>query len=226
MVSVGDVMRHTPMTWFLTRRMVRGLIFALFQLGILVWTLFPHDVAAAQGGTTEVLPVQKAVPPAVVIETVGQEQDLREVLRKANKVEKLTSGRIRFSEAPIGSYGFIAPAFLGMALATQSPDLLLEQAPPSANAYEIHKVEDGNGLVVGFLGKAEAEQIKPKDRSKTVRLSLHSNPIETAPLIVAVPLTKIMADQMPRRVDRKKRDGPVLLEMDLQGTGNRKRLGE
>ena len=218
-------MRGVPMIWPRMRQMTGVLLITVFLLAT-VLIISPPEITAKQGGTTEVLPVQKAAPAAVVIETAGQEQDLRKILRTKNKVEKLPSSRVRFSEAPIGSYGFIAPSFLGMALATQSPDLILEQAPPSANAYEIHKVEDGNGLVVGFLGKAEAEQIKPKDRFKTVRVSLHSNPIETASLIVAVPLVKLMADQMPRHVDRKKRDGPVLLEMDLQGTGNRKRLGE
>ncbi|MDH5668824.1 MAG: hypothetical protein OEY86_12500 [Nitrospira sp.] len=213
------------MIWPRMRHMTGVLLLTVFLLAT-VLMIRPPEITAKQGGTTEVLPVQKAAPAAVVIETVGQEQDLRKILRTKNKVEKLASSRMRFSEAPIGSYGFIAPSFLGMALATQSPDLILEQTPPSANAYEIHKVDDGNGLVVGFLGKAEVEQIKPKDRFKTVRVSLHSNPIEAAPLIVAVPLVKLMADQMPRHVDRKKRDGPVLLEMDLQGTGNRKRLGE
>ena len=219
-------MRGVPMTWPRMRHVTGVLLLRAVLLVTTVLIISSPEIQAKQGGTTEVLPMQKAAPVAVVIDSIGQEQDLRKILRTKNKVEKLPNGRMRFSEAPIGSYGFIAPSFLGMALATQSPDLLLEQVPSSASAYEIHKVEDGNGLVVGFLGKAEAEQIKPKDRFTTVRLSLHSNPIEAAPLIVAVPLVKLLADQMPRQVDRKKRDGPVLLEMDLQGTGNRKRLGE
>jgi hypothetical protein len=203
-----------------------GLLFMLLQFGIVAMTLCPNEIGAAQRGKTETLPVQKAVPPAVVIETVGSEQDLRQQMRTKNGVGEMTNGPVRFSEAPIGSYGFIAPKYLGMALATQSPDLVLERVPSSPSAYEIHKVEDGNGLVVGFVGKDVAQQIKPKERPKTVRMSLHSNPSEAAPLIVAVPLTKMMADQMPRRVDRNQRDGPVLLEMDLQGTGNRKSLGQ
>lgn len=202
------------------------LILAVFQLAALAVVWCPPGLEAAPRGKTEALPVQKAVPPAVVIEKGGTEQDLRRQMRTQNEVGELPSSSVRFSEAPIASYGFIAPTYLGMALATQSPDLMLERAPSSANAYEIHKVADGNGLVVGFVGKDVAQQIKPKERHKTVRVSLHSNPTEDAPLIVAVPLTKLMADQMPRRIDRKKRDGPVLLEMDLQGTANRKKLGE
>lgn len=198
----------------------------VFQLGFLAMPFCLPELEAAQRGKTETLPVQKAVPPAVVIETVGSEQDLRQQMRTKNGVGELSNGPVRFSDAPIGSYGFIAPQYLGMALATQSPDLMLERAPSSAKAYEIHKVADGNGLVVGFLAKDVAQQIKPTERSKTVRIALHSNPSEATPLIVAVPLTKLMADQMPRLVDRNKRDGPVLLEMDLQGTGNRKSLGE
>ena len=202
------------------------LILIACKLIVLTLLCSAHDLEAAPGGKTEVLPVQKAVPPAVVIEIGGTEQDLRRQMRTQNGVGELSNSPVRFSDAPIGSYGFIAPVFLGMALATQSPDLVLERAPTAVNAYEIHKVADGDGLVIGFVGQDVAQQIKPKERLKTVRLSLHSKPTESAPFIVAVPLTKLMADQMPRRVDRKKPDGPVLLEMDLQGTGNRKRLGE
>jgi len=219
-------MPFTAMTWLSACRRQAWLFLIPVQLAVLAVVLSPSGLEAAQGGKTEVLPVQKAVPPAVVIETGGTEQDLRRQMRTRNGVGELSNSPVRFSDAPIGSYGFIAPAFLGMALATQSPDLILEQAPTAVNAYEIHKVADGNGLVIGFVGKDVAQAIKPNQRPKTVRLSLHSKPTELAPLIVAVPLTKLMADQMPRRVDRKKPDGPVLLEMDLQGTGNRKRLGE
>jgi len=37
-----------------------------------------------------------------------------------------------------------------------------------------------------------------------------------------VPLTKLMVDRMPVRLEPKVEDGPVVLEMDLQGTANRK----
>ena len=202
------------------------LLLTAIQCGLLGMILCVPEIEAGRGGTTEALPVQKAVPPAVVIETAGQEQDLRKLLRTNNRVSELPNSPIRFSEAPIGSYGFIEPKYLGMALATQSPDLVLERVPAAANAYEIHKVDDGNGLVVGFLAHDAAQQIKPKERPKSVRILLYSNPSEAAPRIVAVPLTKLVSDQMPRRVDRTKRDGPVLLEMDLQGTANRKAPGE
>jgi hypothetical protein len=42
------------------------------------------------------------------------------------------------------------------------------------------------------------------------------------PCIAALPLTKLMVDRMPARVEPKNADGPVVLEMDLQGTANRK----
>jgi len=209
-----------------TRSAKAWLFFMVCQLGFLAILLYSQDLEAARGGKTEALPVQKAVPPAVVIETVGQEQDLRKLIRTQNAVGELPNSPVRFSEAPIGSYGFIEPKYLGMALATQSPDLVLERAPTSPNAYEIHKVADGNGMVIGFLGKEVAQQIKPKERLKSVRIALHSNPSDAAPLIAAVPLTKLVADQMPRPIDRNKRDGRVLLEMDLQGTANRKAPGE
>jgi hypothetical protein len=37
-----------------------------------------------------------------------------------------------------------------------------------------------------------------------------------------VPLTKLMVDRMPVRLEPKRPDGPVMFDMDLQGTANRK----
>jgi len=182
----------------------------------------PTGLEAAPGAKTEVLPVQKAAPAAVVIETTGSEAELRRQLREKTGVTELHAGTIRFSEAPTGSFGFIPPPALGLVLVTQSPDLALERVASVPNAYEIHKLADGSGLLVGFIEKNMASRIAPKERPKTLRLFLHSSSSDEAPLIVAVPLEKLMADQMPRRRDSGKRDGPVVLEMDLQSTMTRK----
>jgi hypothetical protein len=178
--------------------------------------------AARGGGKTEVLPVQKAAPAAVVIDTVGNEQELRKQLRAKNGVAELAAPNARFSSAPTGSFGFIAPQFLGMALVTQSPDLVLERVQPAANAYEIHKLADGSGMLVGFIGSDLTAQVTPSNRPKNIRIALYSNPSEKAPHIAAVPLVKLVADRMPIRLDPKKTDSPVVLDMDLQGTANRK----
>lgn len=198
----------------------------VFHLVLMGLAFFPYLLEAAPGGKTEVLPIQKAAPAAVVIETAGSEAELRRLMRGKNGVAELQAGTIRFSEAPTGSYGFIAPKHLGLALVTQSPDLVLERVSSSSDAYEIHKLADGSGLLVGFLGKDLALQIKPSERPKTVRISLSSNPSDKTPLIAAVPLTKLMVDQMPRQIKSNKADGPVMMEMDLQGTANRKASGQ
>lgn len=194
----------------------------LTLLGFLSVPLGPIGLEAAQGGKTEVLPVQKAAPVAVVIETTGSETELRRQMREKTRVTELHSGTIRFSEAPTGSFGFISPQALGMVLVMQSPDLVLERVSTVPNAYEIHKLADGNGLLVGFIEKTMASLIAPKERPAALRIALYSNSTEEAPLIAAVPLVKLMVDQMPRRRDPSKRDGPVVLEMDLQSTMTRK----
>lgn len=194
-----------------------AIVFAvLLQAGI------PHLSDGAPGGKTEVLPVEKAAPAAVVIEAAGTEADLRRQMRAKNGVAELENGSVRFSLAPSGSYGFIAPKQLGMALVTQSPDLILERISSSSGSYEIHKLADGSGLLVGFVENEVVSQIRPSERPKSVRLFLYSGSCSKATKIAAVPLTKLMVDQMPRRIDSRKTDGPVLLEMDLQGTANRK----
>ena len=190
---------------------------------LILISLLPLSLRAERGGgKTEVMPVQKAAPAAVVVEATGSEQDLRKQLRMKNSVAELNTATVPFSQAPIGSYGFISPQPLGMALVTQSPDLLLERVAPAPNAYEIHKLADGSGMVVGFIGKDLIPQVTPANRPHHIRIALYSNPSEKTPYIAAVPLVKLMVDRMPVRLSPKQPDSPVMLDMDLQGTANRK----
>ena len=199
-------------------RLLTGALFGLILIG-----LMPVPVNAARGGgKTEVMPVQKAAPAAVVIGATGNEQELRKQLRGKNNVAELSTATVPFSQAPIGSFGFIAPQPLGMALVTQSPDLMLAREAPVANAYEIHKLADGSGMVVGFIEKDLIPHVTPADRPHHIRIALYSNPSEKAPYIAAVPLIKLMVDRMPVRLSPKQSDSPVMLDMDLQGTANRK----
>jgi hypothetical protein len=186
-------------------------------------SILPASLDAAQGDQTEVFPVQKAAPAAVFIETAGSEVELRRQLRAKTGVSELSSSTsvIRFSVAPTGSFGFITPKLLGLALITQSPDLPLEQMPSVSNAFEIHKLADGSGMLVGFVEANLKPQLTASQRPKNVRLGLYSNPSDKAPYIVAVPLVKLVVDRMPTRLDPKEPGSAVLLDMDLQSTANR-----
>jgi hypothetical protein len=168
------------------------------------------------------MPMVRSAPSAVVIEAIGNEPDLRKQLRAKNSVAELAAPRVPFSQAPTGTYGFIAPQPLGMALVTQSPDLLLERSAPSSNAYEVHKLADGSGMVVGFIEKGLIAQVTPENRPHHIRIGLCSNRSDKTPYIAAVPLTKLMVDRMPIRLEPKNADSPMMLDMDLQGTANRK----
>ena len=190
--------------------------------GVLAMSVVTFLDRAQGAGKTEVMPMVKSAPTAVVIEATGNEPDLRKHLRSKNAVMELGATGVLFSQAPTGTYGFIAPQALGLALVTQSPDLLLERGAPASNAYEIHKLADGSGMVVGFIEKALIAQVTPENRPHHIRIALCSNRSNKMPYIAAVPLTKLMVDRMPVRLEPKNADGPVVLEMDLQGTANRK----
>jgi hypothetical protein len=197
----------------------------ILSLGLLLTGMPPASLEAARGGggKTEVLPVQKAAPAAVFIDTPGTEADLRRQLRAKNAVAELgaSTPKVLFSQAPTGVYGFIQPKLLGLALVTQSPDLGMERIASTANAYEIHKLADGNGMLVGFVALDLMSKVTPSQRPKNIRLALHSNPSDKATHIVAVPLVKLVADRMPIRLDPNNPDGPVILDMDLQGSTTR-----
>lgn len=211
--TVSRMTRPTPVYYLVTGTL----------LGLTLMSLLPASLNGAQGGKTEVFPVQKAAPAAVFIEAAGSEVELRRQLRVKNGVSELSSDTsvIRFSVAPTGSFGFITPKLLGLALITQSPDLPLEQMPPVSNAYEIHKLADGSGMLVGFVEANLKPQLTASQRPKNVRLGLYSNPSIKAPHIVAVPLVKLVVDRMPIRLDPKEPGSAVLLDMDLQSTANR-----
>jgi hypothetical protein len=198
--------------------------FSLLGIAFLWLTaMLPSSLNAARGGgKTEVLPVETMAPIAVVIETAGSEVELRKQLRAKNSVAELSAASLPFSQAPTGSLGFIAPQQLGMALVTQSPDLMIQRVAPGPNAFEVHKLADGSGMLVGFIGKDLAPQLTPTNRPHTVRIALYSTASEKAPYIAAVPLVKLMVDRMPVKVDPKKPDSAVMFDMDLQGTANRK----
>jgi hypothetical protein len=207
---------------YIARSSLKGRLPALFRIIVAGVSLIPPMIAAASGTKVETLPIEKAAPAAVAIETAGSEAELRRLMRVKNGVNPLQMGTERFSEAPMGSYGFIAPSGLGLALITQSPDLLLQRTPSAANDYEIHKLSDGSGMLVGFMAKDIVPEVIPNERPKTIRISVYSNSVEKAPIIVALPIIKLMADRIPVRIDSQKPESAMMLEMDLQSTANRK----
>lgn len=204
-------------------------VIPLPPLCVVMWSclclaaLLPVPAQAARGGgtKTEVLPMEKAAPMPVVVEGTGSEQELRKQLRAKTGVGELAVPNTLFSQAPTSSFGFIPAQPLSMALVTRSPDLVIERVAPAVNAYEIHKLADGNGLLVGFIEREMIVQITAAQRLHPISLTLHSNPSEKAPYIAAVPLIKLVADRMPTRLDPKRPESPMLLTVDLQGTANR-----
>ena len=186
-------------------------------------SLAQASLSLAQGGKTEVSSVQKASPVVVFIETRGSEAELRRQLRSKNGVSELSfsTPAFRFSVVPAGSFGFITPKFLGMALITKSPDLPFEPVSPTPNAFEIHKLADGSGMLVGFVEAQLKPQLISSEQMKNVRFGLYSNPSDKALHIVAVSLTKLLVERMPTRLNPKEPGSAVLLEVDLQSTANR-----
>ncbi len=215
-------MRHIHIASYSAR--IRPSLYSMFFLLLIFMSLsgVPNCIGTASGEKLETLPIQKAAPAAVVIETAGSEVELRRQMRTKNGVTELRVGRGRFSDAPTGSYGFIAPTHLGLALVTQSPDLVLDRTTSTDNDYEIHKLSDGSGLLIGFMGKELVAEVTPSNRPKNIRIALHSNVSDKAPVIVALPVIKLMVDRMPIKTDPKNGESAMVLEMDLQNTANRK----
>jgi len=108
-----------------------------------------------------------------------------------------------------------------MVLITRSPDLPLELISPTSNAFEIHKLADGTGMLVEFVEPHLKPQLTPSQRPENVRFGLYFNRSEKASQIVAVPLDMLMVDRMPTRLDPKEPGSAVLLNVDLQASAIR-----
>ena len=193
----------------------------LIASSLLVLTLMglvQTSVSLAQGGKAEGFSLQKGAPAAVFIDTVGREAELRRQLRAKNRVSELSfsTPAFRFSVVPTGRFGLITPKFLGMALITKSPDLPFEAVSPTLNSFEIHKLADGSGMLVGFVEAELKPQLTSSHRATDIRLGLYSNPSGKVPYIVALPLAKLLVERMPARLDPKEPGSAVLLEVNLQ----------
>ncbi|MCP9449579.1 MAG: hypothetical protein NNA21_05900 [Nitrospira sp.] len=201
---------------------------------LFVWALVgvnigPFSLDAAQSEKNEkkeVLGIHKTVPSIVLTDTTGKESDLRGILRDKNRVKELQVPIIRFSEAQPGSYGFIASRQLALALITQSPDLVLEKMAPTSDSYEIHKLADGSGMLVGFIEQAAASELIAERRGRSLRCALYSQPWDEAALIAAIPITKLIVDQWPHRADLRNSNSPMRLEMDVQSITSKNILGK
>jgi hypothetical protein len=209
---VTQLTRHRPVLWSIAGTL----------LGVTLISLLPASLDAAQGGRTEVFPVHKAAPAAVFIKASASETKLRRQLRDQHGVSPLSSSTsvIRLSVAPAGSFGFITPKLLGMALITRSPDLSIEQVSPVPNAFEIHKLADGSGKLVGYVEAGLKPRLTASERQERIRLELYSNLSDRSPHIVAVPLGKLVVGRMPVRPESKEPGSAVLLEINLQSTAN------
>ncbi len=106
-----------------------------------------------------------------------------------------------------------------MALITRSPDFSLEQAPQVSNAFEIHNLADGSGML-GDSWRHTSSFSRRRVSVRRISGGLYSNLSIKAPHIIVVPLAKLVVDRMPIRLDPKEPDSAVLIDIDLQGTAH------
>jgi len=116
--------------------------------------------------------------------TAGSVQELRQqdhVTQLADSESEKT-----FTEIPTDTYGFAG----GPDIHYDSLDSLLIESMNYDQLFEIHKLSDGTGLVVGYVGPETFEHLREGTAPGTA-LSLYSGSLEEAPNLIAVSIKRL-----------------------------------
>ncbi len=114
----------------------------------------------------------------------------RELLRARHGVRAILSEEegVDVKHLPAGVYGFTA--------APAAPQLPLF-IQPIVRGTEVHKVEDGEIYLIGYVEPAEAEQLA--SGSESPRLNLYPEPHDQAVSLVAIPMSRMGHRHPPTR---------------------------
>ena len=114
---------------------------------------------------------------------ISSSEEAREVLRREHSVQLVTPAQEGFAaeDLPSGVYGF-----------TSSPALASPMfAVRHYRNFEIHRLENGQTAVIGFLTQAEAAQLAEASRAEPVSVMLHPDAEGEATVIVSLPYDRV-----------------------------------
>jgi hypothetical protein len=125
-----------------------------------------------------------AEPAKLLVAQVAK--DIRE-LRQQNHVFRLADSESDkdFAEIPVNSYGFVGSPEL---VYRSSSDKYSVDANADALDFEIQKLADGSGLLLGYVGPETFELLREGMRAKS-NFTLYSGAWKDAPNLVAIPIS-------------------------------------
>jgi hypothetical protein len=140
--------------------------------------------------------VRTQLPPTALQPAVGEShdilaaqvaKDIRE-LRQQNHVTRLADSESEktFAEISANSYGFVD----ALEFTLTSSDKLSIDANHYLLNFEIQKLGDGSGLIVGYVGPETFERLR-EGVSPTSGLTLYSHTWKDAPNLVAIPIRRL-----------------------------------
>lgn len=185
---------------------VVGGIFAIIAavVGVLLTqhtkpTVTPDPVVSTQPPILTPAPtvaLTPTVPPSPAIEQIDEE--LRQGMRQQHNVRRMEiiENELKFSVSPRGIFGFAQESFL-----EDTSNLKLHRDFTYRGLYfEIHKMSDGKGHLVGFASPDIAVKLQREDCPSNFPITIYSCKWSGASNIISIPLSKIKSGYSGRDI--------------------------
>lgn len=173
-----------------------GVVIALFAAFPQLRQRWEHPLLIQTTSTTFRFPATAPSAEQDAARLTAETAKDSEALREQNHVTRLDdaeSGKT-FAEIPVGPFGFISGSTLTELDPAGPYHRLLGQLAVDADGYlrefEIQKLGDGSGLVVGYVGSETLERLR-EGLLPNSDLTLYSYRWKDAPNVVALPITRL-----------------------------------
>jgi hypothetical protein len=135
------------------------------------------------------------VTPAPIVTATDEEQ--RQRMRQQHNVRRMEvlENELKFSVAPRGIFGFTQTVFI-----YDPSHLKLKREFSESLDFEIHKMTDGNGQLIGFVSPDTAVKLQRDDRPAKFLVTIYNSMWSGASIIVPIRLSDIQKGYSDRTI--------------------------
>ena len=155
------------------------------------------DQAAATSASSVIPPATPSAAPTFVSANGLNEEEQRQMIRQQHNVRRMEAveNELKYSVAPRNIYGFTS----SMRLYNPS-GIILHRGFSHSQAFEIHKMNDGTGRLIGFVSTDVAVHIQRDNRPSEFPITIYNRKWSEAPTMAIIPTSYIKSDYSGRRI--------------------------